>query len=353
MPIDTTDSLRAHLRTAMRIELATVPMYLYALYSIDDPATDAARLIRSIVAEEMLHLALVANLLLAIGGEPEFLGADLLPTYPSTLPNHEPPLTLNLAPATPDQIVSTFLVLEQPDPEGSSGTDDVYDSLGEFYAAIEEAVGRLPDLFGDPQVERQLSDPRFYAAVAFNNEDSGDLMQIDGVTSARAAIDVIIHQGEGLSDGRWADESHQELTHYAKLRQIADGISPVGRLRLLPVNPRVGSYPPGVRSVADLFNAVYAAAFVILDDLYQPVPKKGRLVSRLYAVMTSLLGPIGRYLATLPLDATTFAGPTFEPYDLGPDPASTLADLAASVAADHPALAEVVAPLVERRLLPE
>jgi hypothetical protein len=357
MIIDSAEDLRGHLRLAMRIELSTVPLYLYALQSIEDPASDAARLIRSVVAEEMLHFALAANLLCAVGGEPNLVDAALRPVYPSLLLNHVPPVTLNLAPATPDHIRDTFLVIEQPDPVGSPTQPGAYDSLGEFYLAIAEAVARLGadasvGLFDRPQPDRQLSDPRFYGPIPFNAEASGDLMLIDGLTTAQAAIDVIVHQGEGLSDDIWADPGHQELTHFAKFQRMVDGTTPVGPVRALPVNPRSATYPAGARPLSDLFNAVYAATFLVLDALYEPRPRNVGLVNRLYVAMSGLLAPIGRELTTVPIGDGLVAGPTFEWFDLGSDPAGTLADLATRVINDRPTLAPVLAPLLERRLLP-
>jgi hypothetical protein len=303
------------------------------------------------VAEEMLHFALAANLLVAVGGEPEFLDPALRATYPVTLPSIHPPIALDLAPATDHQIRSTFLVLEQPDPPGRSTREGSYDSLGEFYADIADALTRLSeggDLFADPQAARQLSDPRFYGPIPFNSEGSGDLMLVDGPASAQAAIDIIVHQGEGLDDIHWADADRQELTHYAKLLRIADGVSPLGAVRPARVNPRVAAYPTAVRPAADLFNATYAALFLILDRLYRPSPRKTPLVSTLYRVMSSVLGPLGRHLMTIPLGDGTVAGPTFEPFDLGPDPATTLADLASRVASDQPELASILGPLIDR-----
>ena len=69
--------------------MSTIPPYLYAMYSIKDQKSDAACLIASIAVEEMLHLALTTNLLLALGGEPDF-GVDLVPTFPSVLAHHQP-----------------------------------------------------------------------------------------------------------------------------------------------------------------------------------------------------------------------------------------------------------------------
>jgi hypothetical protein len=69
MPIETTEDLLDHLEMAISIELATVPPYLFATYSIEDLDSQAALLLRSIVVEEMLHAALATNLLLATGGD--------------------------------------------------------------------------------------------------------------------------------------------------------------------------------------------------------------------------------------------------------------------------------------------
>lgn len=355
MEIHSRDELRRHLAIAMRVELSTIPPYLYALYSIEEQGSEAAALIRSIVAEEMLHLALASNLLLAVGGQPDFLDPALRPSYPCPLPLIWPPLTLSMAPATPEQLRSTFLVLEQPDPIGNVAEHQAYDSLGEFYAAIEASIGRLAvdgDLFADVRLDRQLSDERFYGPIPHNVEESGDLMAVTDLASARAAIDVIVHQGEGLADTHWADPGRQELTHYAKLLRIADGTSPVGALRPMRTNPRAADYPDAVRPLSDLFNASYGAAFLLLDALYSDRPRKGGLVNRLYGLMSHVLGPIARRLTELPLGDGTVAGPTFEWHDLGPDPAGHLAELAAAVAPDHPDLGEALVPLLEGRVIP-
>ena len=59
MPIQTVPDLREHLELAIRVELSTIPLYLYAMYSIEEQTSEAALLIRSIVTEEMLHAVLV------------------------------------------------------------------------------------------------------------------------------------------------------------------------------------------------------------------------------------------------------------------------------------------------------
>src|SRR5580700_11430191 len=67
----TAEGLRSALQNAIELEHSTIPPYLYALYSLK-PGTnkEIAAIIRSVVLEEMLHMALVCNVLNAVGGSP-------------------------------------------------------------------------------------------------------------------------------------------------------------------------------------------------------------------------------------------------------------------------------------------
>ncbi|MGI9648260.1 MAG: ferritin-like domain-containing protein [Acidimicrobiia bacterium] len=345
MPIDTPTDLREHLRLAIQVELSTVPPYLFAMYSIEDQQSEAALLIRSIVAEEMLHAALAANILLGVGGRPRFDTVELIPTYPSLLPHHTPPLELRLGPCTLDAVRDVFMRIEQPEEHGAPAEPDVFETLGQFYHALEIGIARLSesiDLFAEPQTEWQLSDPSFYSPVAFDAEDSGGLMQVDSPESAREAIEIIVHQGEGLSTERWADPSHQELTHYAKLVQIADGISPIGAVLSLPTDPRTADYPEALQPVSDLFNATYRYLFLVLDELFSPNQNKPEAVERMYRLMARALSTLAGFLVGHPLGNGFNAAPTFEIFEFAtPDPVAELAMLAGRVGELHPDLADI------------
>jgi hypothetical protein len=348
--ITTTEDLRDHLAVAMEVELSTIPPYLYAMYSVADPHAESAMLVRSIVAEEMLHLALAANLLAAIGGEPDFLRADLQPAYPGRLAHHEPELPLHLAPMSVELVRSTFLVIERPGARGAPPEDDRYHSLGRFYGAIEAAFERLAaegPLFVPGSEGHQLSGGPFYRPVELDAEDSGGLVTVTDLATAREAIEIIVHQGEGLGEHRWADPAHQELTHYAKLRRIADGTVPVGAVLPVRTDPRVADYPADVRRLAVLTNASYRALFHVLDDLYRPIEDKGFHVRALYHLMKDVLAPLARHLTTIDLGDGTVASATFEPVDLGADPARTLRELAIEVAEAEPSLAGTVSHLID------
>ena len=352
MPITTPEELRQHLALAIQVELTTVPPYLYAMYSIEDQASEAARLIKSVVAEEMLHAVLVANLLVAVGGRPDFRDPELIPRYPGPLPHHVPPLIVNLAPASPELVRDVFMVIEQPEAPGAPPEEDQFETLGQFYAALELALEDLSDrfdLFADVQPDRQFADSRFYQPVEFDAEDSGGLMLVEDLESACEAIEIVVHQGEGVSDERYADPSHQELTHYYKFEQIADGVSSLGEVRPVMVNPKIADLPESLRPLSDLVNALYSFLYLTMHDLYQPVADKGPLVDRLYGVMSGLLGPAARYLMEQPVGGGLVAGPSFEVYtfDQGSSAVDQLKSLAERVLADHPGLAPI-APAFER-----
>lgn len=343
MAIETIEGLRAHLALATRIELSTIPPYLYAMYTIQDQESEAARLIASVVVEEMLHVCLVTNLLLALGGEPDFCDGSA-PTYPSPLAHHQPELILGLAPCSTDLIRNTFMVIERPHAPDGPPEDDDYKTLGQFYAALELAIDDLgagTALFAHHQPERQLADPAFYGAVEFDADDSGGLVLVHDRESAREALEIIIHQGEGVSDERWADPEHRELTHFFKFEQLAEGGIPIGPVWPAMENPRTDGFPPRVQVVSNLFNALYGLVYLTMDGLFAGTHDQNGLIRRLYSLMSKCLAPTARYLVSLPVDADHTAGPTFEAYQFGSDPWGETARLAADLVAEHPALEPV------------
>lgn len=345
MPIETTQDLHDHLELAIAVELATVPPYLYAMYSIEDLDSEAALLLRSIVVEEMLHSALVTNLLLATGGSPDFTSTRYMTRYPADLPHHDPPLTIGLEPCSVDVIKRVFMRIEQPEKRGAAAQADHYETLGQFYHALEIGIERLSettDLFSDPQAEAQLSDPRFYRPVVFDADDSGGLVLVDDLDSARQAIEIIIHQGEGLGDERWADPAHQELTHYHKLLQISDGVSPVTAVRRVRTNPRTSDFPPGIQPVSKLFNAIYRSLYLALRRIFEPGANQAQAVGVLYLLMADVLSQLARFLVNQPIGNGEHASPTFEIYEFASEqPLDEVTVLAERCAQIHPELSTV------------
>jgi hypothetical protein len=347
--IQTIEDLRSHVALATRIELSTIPPYLYAMYTIKDQESQAARLIASVVVEEMLHLSLTTNLLLGIGGSPAF-SASIAPSYPAPLIHHRPELWLGLRRCTTELVRDTFMAIERPKPLVAAPEDDDYETLGQFYAALEAAIDALDEasnLFANHQPERQLSDPTFYGPVTFDADDSGGLMLIRDRESARAALEIIVHQGEGISEQRWADPENRELTHFHKFKLIADGRTPIGPVWPAVDNPRSADLPARLRGASDLFNSLYTLVFDTLDGLFSGEQDQGLLIHHLYALMSDCLAPTARCLVSQPIDHNRTAGPTFEPYALGSDPWNETSRLAATVAREHAELGSVAERLSE------
>lgn len=349
MPIDSVASLHAHLQLAIQVELTTIPLYLYAMYSLADPSEETTQLIRSVVTEEMLHATIVGNVMVATGGVPKFYDRDVVPAFPGELPHHKPPLPLSLTACSPELIRDVFLVIEAPAPVDAPPECDEYESLGQFYRAVEIALDELSagsDLFGDPQGDRQISDPSFYGTVKFDSETSGSLFEINSLESAFEALEVVIHQGEGLGDERYADDEHEELTHYAKFLRIVEGECALGDVHPVPVDPTADRYPPEVADVARFFDAIYCYSLVLMDRLFTPMSHEDRadLIATLYGTMVALMKPVAMYLSTIDIGDGLVAAPTFDFYEFeDPDAAEAEIRLIGNrLLEHHPGLAPVV-----------
>jgi hypothetical protein len=237
--ITTDKELRKYLRLAMQLEHATIPPYLLALCSIH-PGTnvDAVQVIRVVLVEEMLHLTLAANILNAVGGDPDLTAPGFVPLYPAYLPDGETDFVVDLQPFSPSAIC-TFLKIERPkaapneemrrihrptahrsslavDPDRP---DMRYYSIGEFYEEIKrglrflhEKMGR--DLFPDGRGSRQVTSEYY-------NSGGGKLFEVRDIESALAAVNLIIQQGEGFDYGIHTQTG--ELAHDYRFEQLQLG----------------------------------------------------------------------------------------------------------------------------------
>lgn len=150
--ITTLDDLREHLQWAIELEHATLPPYLCALYSLD-PRTnpEAAGVVAGVFIEEMLHLALAANLLNAVGGRPRLDAPEVMRPYPRRLPHGDRSLELSLLPFGPEAL-EMFLRLELPAPPDGRAEADRYETIGQFYQAIEDGLRRLSAELGEKEL---------------------------------------------------------------------------------------------------------------------------------------------------------------------------------------------------------
>ncbi|MFZ1692190.1 MAG: ferritin-like protein [Flavobacteriales bacterium] len=217
-------SLKAHLQIALELELSTLPPYLTAQASIvDETNLEAAGLIRSVMMEEMLHMILAANVLNAIGGDPVLAKKGVAPEYPTILPDSDGAFMVSVEPLSLGAI-GTFMRIEQPTPTGTPAKADGYDTIGQFYAAIMEAIVRLSkkgEVRFDHNPQRQIDPADYY-------NGHGNVIRVHDSYSAIAALQEIVHQGEGNNDtiyesGHEVDGVGYELAHYYRFMEISLG----------------------------------------------------------------------------------------------------------------------------------
>src|SRR3954470_4964892 len=231
MPVTTLEDLREHLQWAIALEHSTLPPYLCALYSIKPGSNGAAvAVITSVFIEEMLHMTLAANLLNAVGGAPVLDHAQFIPRYPAYLPHSADAFQVSLEPFSPAAI-ETFMKIERPEDSGAPPEAEGYETIGQFYQAIEEGLKRLCGEIGEAALF--TGDPaRQILPESFNYSGSGRVIAVSDLASALAAIDEIEEQGEGLKHAEvWDGDrdmfhpEREEVAHYFRFEEIRNGRS--------------------------------------------------------------------------------------------------------------------------------
>jgi hypothetical protein len=218
-PIATLAELRDHLQYAIGIELTTIPAYLCGLYTIEPGAnTAASEVIQSVVMEEMLHMALAANVLNGIGGVPATGpvgdGISPVPVYPAKVPFIDRIPEIHLQAFSPAAI-DEFIEIERPaDPSAPASKGVQYASIGAFYAAIEDGLRALgtPEVFEAAERARggcQLASHHYYGGA-------GTLIEVTDLKSALAAVAEIVSEGEGVPEAIFRQTAHEHLLSGAR-----------------------------------------------------------------------------------------------------------------------------------------
>ena len=291
--IATVESLRKHLQWAIELEHATLPPYLYALYSLDPARNpDAVELVSSVFVEEMVHLSLAANLLNAVGGEPHLDTPQLLAAYPRLLPHGS--VELSLLPFGPEAL-EMFLALEKPESPTGPAESDHFETIGQFYDAIEDGFRYLCDTLGADKVF--TGDPaRQVTFGAFHHTD-GKLAAVTDLASALAALEEIVEQGEGTSHGAIWDGDHDifhpdrdQVAHYYRFeelklgRRYQRGDTPSSGPTGDPVTVDLeGVYPTStdrtdaeIRQAQVAFDNTYCAMLYLLQQVFTGDPARLR-----------------------------------------------------------------------------
>ena len=343
------------LAEAAQVEHLIMCQYLYASFSLKagpedgltvEQAAAVARwhdVLTGIAVEEMLHLALVFNVMTAIGAAPT-LSRPNFPRSSGDLPGG---VQFRLLPFGTDSLTH-FLYLERPegmermDATGfvptipprepvepgeaiSRGQDFV--TVGHLYRGIEQGLAALSGKFGERGLfvgpGRAQATPELFRWP--------QLVAVHDLASATAAINEIIEQGEGAR-GDWRPAHYGRFLgiweEYTKLKQASPAFEPA-----FPVIPAFTRQPyditeqqplltdPLTRAIAEVFNLGYEVLLQTLNRFFTHTDETDDqlqlLVGTAFGLMADVLRPLGRALPRLPAGRGhpgRTAGPTFEMY---------------------------------------
>jgi rubrerythrin len=218
------DDLHWLLQSAIQLEHATIPPYLAAAYSLKLGINNEIRnAIFNIAEEEMLHMAIVANVLNALGGTPEIDRPEFIPTYPGPLPmNIGDGFQVGIRKFSKTLVEDVFMRIEEPEhpihfPVASVSATKAaleFSTIGAFYRAVIEKINELGDAIfvGDPA--RQVSDAHLFPPE--------QLFKITNSETAVRALTKIVKEGEGTSTMPFDDEN--EPAHYYRFEEILRGL---------------------------------------------------------------------------------------------------------------------------------
>ena len=339
---------------AAALEQLVMCQYLYAAFSLKDRddeglaagQLDATRRWRRelihIAEQEMLHLALVQNLLTAVGAGSAFER----PNFP--LPPHAYPagIRMELLPFE-EKSLRHFIYLERPDgldmadqdalaavekaaPLPRADEDEIgprlqdFATIGELYRAIELGFDRLAAKLGE---DRLFLGPRS-AQAAIGHFPLPNLAPVVDLASAHAAIDTIVEQGEGAR-GEWR-EAHfgrliTVLDEYLDLRDADPSFEAARPVLAACVREREDGIPvplitdPFANRCVDLLNAVYEVLLQLLARYFAHTDERddqlGVLAEVSVGLMKAVVKPLGGLVTRLPVGEAfpgRTAGPTFE-----------------------------------------
>jgi len=343
------------LAEASQVEHLIMCQYLYASFSLKggpedgltaEQAAAVARwreVLTGIAIEEMLHLALVFNVMTAIGAAPP-LSRPNFPRSSGDLPGG---VQFRLLPFGTDSLTH-FLYLERPegmervDAEGFVPTipprepieageaisrAQDFATVGHLYRGIERGLAALSGRFGERGLfvgpRRAQATPELFRWP--------QLVAVHDLASAMAAINEIIEQGEGAR-GDWQPAHYGRFLgiweEYTKLKQTDPGFEPA-----FPVIPAFTRQPyditepqplltdPLTRAIAEVFNLGYEVLLQTLNRFFTHTDETDEqlqtLVDAAFGLMTGVLRTLGRTLPRLPAGPDhpgRTAGPTFEMY---------------------------------------
>jgi hypothetical protein len=351
--IEHREALIYMLYEAAELEHGIMCQYLFAAFSLKQHEGEGLtadtleavrrwrRAIAHVATEEMLHLALVQNLLSAIGSAPHLAR----PNLPAPARHYPAGVNLTLVPFG-EQALRHFMFLERPEGmelKGARGIDvpvheavplmaehDIvpqpqdFATVGHLYRSIEHGIDYLAEKFGEQNLF--VGPPRAQATSTYFHWP--ELVPVSDLASAHRAIDTILEQGEGAR-GHWQNAHFgqfvQILDEHRQLTAAKPDFAPARPVLFATVRPsehddtvpRI-TEPVTVRCT-DLFNVGYEVLLQILQRYFahteETEAQLATLSSAAIALMVRVLKPLGDLITTLPVGPEQpgmTAGPSFE-----------------------------------------
>jgi len=333
---------------AAELEHGIMCQYLFAAFSLkqsaDEGLTEAElevvtrwrKQISHVATQEMLHLALVHNLMTAIGGAPH-LARENMPAAA----NHYPAgVQLALLPFG-EQALQHFMFLERPEGMDLADADcleavgraepmmaegDIvprlqdFATVGHLYRSIEVGLAHLAEKLGEQWLF--IGPPRAQATSA--NFHWPELIPVTDLASACQAIGEILEQGEGPR-GDWRTAHFGQfvniLDEYQQMRAANPAFDPVRPVMAANVRPtQHGDVPlvtdPLTGECMDLFNVAYEILLLALERYFAHTEETDEQLETLaeltLALMFSALRPLGNLITELPV-GSEFPGKTAAP----------------------------------------
>lgn len=323
---------------AAELEHGLMCEYLYGAFSLKQvvgPGVTASQLevvdrwrtvLLGVAKEEMLHWALVNNLLTAVGSAPYVSRPHLsgrLTGYPAGV-------QLALLPFG-ERALRHFVYLERPegteidDAEGFDhsgprlaplGAEDLvpvpqeFATVSHLYRSIEAGLANLADKYGERQLF--IGPPRAQATTATFRWP--DLVAIGDVDTASRVIQRIVEQGEGAR-GDWRSAHYGRflsvLEEYLDLRSADRGFEPAHPVTAAGVHTVEGLEPEvwvtdlSTAAVSDLFNVTYDLVLQMIVRYFAFGHESDEQLNVLahagVSLMFGVIKPLGLLLATLPV----------------------------------------------------
>jgi CDGSH-type Zn-finger protein/truncated hemoglobin YjbI len=337
---------------AAELEHGIMCQYLFAAFSLKQAADEGLsedelaattrwrKQVSHVATQEMLHLALVQNMLSAIGAAPHLVR----PNLPAPASHYPAGVQLALLPFG-EQALRHFMFLERPegmDLDDAAGLAAIgraaplvserdivprgqdFATIGHLYRSIEAGFAHLAELHGEDWLF--VGPPRAQATA----EHFGwpELVAVTGLASAQRAIDEILEQGEGPR-GHWRDAHFGQfvniLDEYQQLTGSSPEFEPARPVMAANVRPpdRDADVPligdPLTARVTDLFNVGYEILLQVFERFFAHTEETDAQLKTLadatIGLMLHVIRPLGDLITSLPVGEAhpgMTAGPSFE-----------------------------------------